>query len=262
MNFENHHAALSVTPNGVGTLSIQNAGNLNILGTAVIQGLLEALGHVARTPGIRVLVIRGQGDKAFVAGANIKEMAGLNRDTAAIFISQLRQLCDAVRLLPIPVLARIPGWTLGAGLEFALCCDVRIASSATNLGMPEVKVGIPSVIHAALMPRLIGKSRTTWLLLTGEIIGAEQGLTWGLLDRVVELEQLDAEVGRVANGLAELGPRVLAQQKRMMREWEDEPVETSILKSIDEFASAFDTGEPQHYMGKFIKEKEQHSTKK
>jgi len=259
MNFENHYASISVTPTGVGTLFIQNAGNLNILGTPVISGIRDALAHVALSPSIRVLVIRGQGDKAFVAGADIKEMAALDHDTAAIFISHLGQLCEAVRQLPIPVIARIPGWTLGAGLEFALCCDLRIASTATKLGMPEVKVGIPSVIHAALMPRLIGKSRATWLLLTGEIIDADQGLNWGMLDKVVEPEQLDTEVTRIANGLAELGTIVLAQQKRMMREWEDESLETSIRKSIGEFASAFDTGEPQHYMGKFLKEKERRS---
>lgn len=259
MNFDNAYASLTVAPNGVGTLSIQNAGSLNILGTPVINGICEALAHVAHTPGVRVLILRGQGDKAFVAGADIKEMAALTHETASVFISQLRKLCEAVRQLPIPVIARIPGWTLGAGLEFALCCDLRIASSATKLGMPEVKVGIPSVIHAALMPRLIGKSRATWMLLTGEIIDADQGLNWGMLDKVVELEQLDAEVTRIANDLAELGTQVLAQQKRMMREWEDEPLETSIDKSIDEFASAFDTGEPQHYMGKFLKEKQQQS---
>lgn len=255
MNVENHYATLTTASNGVGTLSIQNAGSLNILSTPVIKSLFEVLTHVAATPTIRVLVVRGQGDKAFIAGADIKEMAALDQEKAAIFINNLRQLCDAVRLLSIPVIARVPGWTLGAGLEFALCCDMRIASSAAHLGMPEVKVGIPSVIHAALMPRLIGKSRASWLLLTGEVISAEQGLSWGLLDKVVGLEQLDTEVARLADGLAELGSQVLAQQKRMMREWEDEVLETSVQKSIAEFASAFNTGEPQLYMGKFLNQK-------
>lgn len=257
MSFENQFATVTVSASGVATVSIQNAGSLNILGTPVINGILEALLWVANSKDIRVVVMRGHGDKAFVAGADIKEMAALDHQSARVFIDKLRQLCEAVRMLSVPVVARIPGWTLGGGLEFALCCDLRIASTETKLGMPEVKVGIPSVIHASLMPRLIGKSRATWLLLTGEIIDAQQGLTWGLLDKVVEPKELDAEVARVAEGLAALGPKVLAQQKRMMREWEDEPLETSIKNSIGEFASAFQTGEPQQYMASFLKEKAQ-----
>lgn len=255
MNFEHQFATVNLSALGVATVSIQHAGSLNILSTPVINGILEAISWVENSPDVRVVVMRGNGDKAFVAGADIKEMSTLNQQNAIVFIDKLRQLCEAIRVLRMPVVARIPGWTLGGGLEFALCCDLRIASTAARLGMPEVKVGIPSVIHASLMPRLIGKSRATWLLLTGEIIDAQQGLSWGLLDRVVEPGALDAEVARVVNGLAELGPKVLAQQKRMMREWEDEPLEISIRNSIGEFAAAFKTGEPQHYMDRFLKEK-------
>ncbi len=255
MMFENQFATVNVSTKGVATVSIQQAGSLNILSTPVMNGLLEALAWVENNNDVRVVVMRGHGDKAFVAGADIKEMAALDHQTARVFIDKLRQLCEAVRVLRMPVIARVPGWTLGGGLEFALCCDLRIASTAAKLGMPEVKVGIPSVIHASLMPRLIGQSRAAWLLLTGEIIDAQQGLSWGLLDKVVELDTLDQEIARVADGLAELGPKVLAQQKRMMREWEDEPLETSIQNSISEFAAAFQTGEPQQYMGQFLKEK-------
>ncbi len=255
MMFENQFATVNVSTKGVATVSIQQAGSLNILSTPVMNGLLEALAWIENNNEVRVVIMRGHGDKAFVAGADIKEMAALDHQTARVFIDKLRQLCEAVRVLRMPVIARVPGWTLGGGLEFALCCDLRIASTAAKLGMPEVKVGIPSVIHASLMPRLIGQSRAAWLLLTGEIIDAQQGLSWGLLDKVVELDTLDQEIARVADGLAELGPKVLAQQKRMMREWEDEPLETSIRNSISEFAAAFQTGEPQQYMGQFLKEK-------
>ena len=140
-------------------------------------------------------------------------------------------------------------------MEFALSCDLRVASTEAKLGMPEVKVGIPSVIHAALIPRLIGKSRATWLLLTGEVIDAEKAQVWGMLDEVVPLSELDEAVSRLANGLAALGPSVLAQQKRLLREWEDEDLDVSIHNSVKEFANAFHTGEPQHYMGHFLKEK-------
>jgi len=262
MSIKNNYSALSVAPSGVGTLTIEQAGSLNILGTPVIEDLLSALEHVAATPDIRVLIIRGQGDKAFVAGADIKEMSALDQHSATLFIDKLRRLCDAVRFLPMPVIARIPGWTLGGGLEFALACDMRIASTAARLGMPEVQVGIPSIIHAALIPRLIGKARASWLLLTGEVIHAEQGLDWGLLDKVVQPEQLDTEISRVAELLAGFGPQVLAQQKRLLREWEDEPLDTSIRNGVREFASAFNTGEPQRFMNKFLEEKAHRSANK
>ena len=255
MNFENQYCHVSLSDNGVGTLSIQHAGHLNILSSAVINGLLEGFAHVRSHAAYRVLIVRGEGDKAFVAGADIKEMAALNADNATVFIDKLRQLCDAPRMLPIPVIARIPGWALGGGLEFALCCDLRVASTNTKMGMPEVKVGIPSIIHAALMPRLIGKTRSSWLLLTGEVIDAEKALSWGMIDQLVSPDNLDVEVKALADNLAALGPKVLSQQKRLLREWEDEPAEVSIMNGVKEFASAYKTGEPEQYMSKFLGQK-------
>ncbi len=249
------HAALVVADNGVGTLSMRNAGSLNILGTPVVAALSAALDEIAARTDIRVLILRGEGDKAFVAGADIKEMADFDESRAEAFIDALRQLCDRVRLLPIPVIARMPGYCLGGGLEFALACDLRIADDAAKFGMPEVQVGIPSIIHAALLPRLIGKARATWMLLTGEVVDATQALSYGLVDRVVPLADLDAETIRVANSLAGLGTQVLAQQKRLLREWEDEPLDTSIRNGVKEFAAAFNTGEPQKYMGEFVRAK-------
>lgn len=250
------HAALAIADNGVATLAIRNAGSLNILSTPVVAALSAALADIAQRPEVRVLIMRGEGDKAFIAGADIKEMANYDEAGALVFIDSLRQICDAVRLLPVPVIARVPGWCLGGGLEFALACDLRIAADVANLGMPEVKVGIPSIIHAALLPRLIGKARASWMLLTGEVVDAAQALSYGLVDRVVPLADIDAEIERVANLLAGLGSEVLAQQKRLLREWEDEPLETSIRNGVKEFGLAFNTGEPQKYMGEFVREKQ------
>jgi enoyl-CoA hydratase/carnithine racemase len=238
-----HHAQLSTDEHGVATLRIVNAGSLNILGTPVVESLRAALAVAASQPDVRVVVLRGDGDKAFVAGADIKEMADFDAARASGFIDGLRQLCEAVRQLTVPVIARIPGWCLGGGLEFALACDLRVGSDQAKLGMPEVKVGIPSIIHAALLPRLVGQARANWMLLTGEVVDAREALSYGLLDRVARL-------------LAGFGPSVLAQQKRLLREWESEPLETSILNGVPEFAKAFETGEPQRYMDEFVRAKQ------
>jgi enoyl-CoA hydratase len=254
MNQQEHgrHAVIDKTADGIATVTISNAGPLNILGTPVIQELTRSLEALRERPELRVLVMRGSGDKAFIGGADIKEMAGLTRESAERFITGLRRLCDALRQFPVPVVARMPGWSLGGGLEVALACDIRVASDTGRFGMPEVRVGIPSVIHAALMPRLIGSARANWLILTGESIDAAQALAWGLVDRVVPLPELDAEVARVASLLAGFGSNALRQQKRLLREWEDQPLDQSIAESVVEFGRAFDTGEPRQYMGEFI----------
>ena len=246
-----HHAHATLQANGVATLSFRNAGSLNILSSPVLTDLAQAFDTLAQDERIRVLVLRGTGDKAFVAGADIKEMRGLNEHNAAAFITRLRTVCEAARQFPTPVIARLPGWALGGGLELACACDIRVASNRVQCGMPEVKVGIPSVIHAALLPRLIGAARTQWLLLTGDNIDAAQSLQWGLLDYVVTPDRLDDEVNRLAHQLAGYGPQALRQQKRMLRAWESQSIDAAIEDSVQEFANAFKTGEPQAYMASF-----------
>ncbi|MFC4278103.1 enoyl-CoA hydratase [Achromobacter aloeverae] len=254
-DFTHPHAGLAISAQGVATLEIRDAGKLNILSARVVEGLIEALDYLAGRDDVRVVVLRAHQEKAFVAGSDIKEMAHFDHAGAIGYIDRLRQLCDGVRLLSMPVIARIPGWCLGGGMELALACDLRIASEQAHMGMPEVKVGVPSIIHAALLPRLVGKARANWMLLTGEVADAQTALSWGLLDRVVPTEALDAEVDRIAGMLAGLGPRVLAQQKRLLREWEDEPLDVSIRNGVLEFGAAFGTGEPGRYMRAFLEEK-------
>lgn len=248
--------------NGVATLTIIDAGPLNILSTPVISDLRNALSELAENNSVRALVLRGTGDRAFIAGADIKEMAILKRTDAERFITNLRDLCEAVRHFPVPVIARIPGWCLGGGLEFAMACDIRIASDNTQFGMPEVQVGIPSVIHAALMPRLIGDSRATWLLLTGELIDAGKAADWGLINEVVPIEQLDQRINEIAQAFAKLGPAVLRQQKTLLRQWEQLNIDDAITASITEFGKAFDTGEPAKFMNEFMARKEKNKAQK
>ncbi len=247
------HAALTLDERGIATVTIRNAGTLNILSTPVLLDLIEAFDRLGRHEHVRVVILRGTGDKAFVAGADIKEMGALQPDSAREFIDRLRRACDAVRLLPVPVIARIPGWALGGGLELAAACDLRYASNRAQFGMPEVKVGIPSIIHAALLPRQIGHARANWLLLTGENVDAAQALSWGLIDASVALDRLDDEVEHIAARLASYAPHALRQQKRLVREWMDMPLPEAILGGVQEFASAFHTGEPQRHMAGFGK---------
>ncbi len=248
-------APATIDADGIATLTVHGAKSMNIIGSAEIRALTDALARLRAEPGLRVLVLRGQGDKAFIGGADIAEMAVLEPANAEAFITRLKNLCDAVRDFPVPVVARLSGWCLGGGLEVAMACDLRIASSDSRYGMPEVRVGIPSVIHAALMPRLIGPAAATWMLLTGDTIDAAAAIGHGLVHRVVEPAELDAEVRRTALQLAGLGPQVMRQQKALLRDWERLPLAEAVDRSVAEFGRAFSTGEPQDYMNRFLNRK-------
>jgi enoyl-CoA hydratase len=178
----------------VATLTVANEGKLNILDPPRFAALERSvLGHAA-DKALRLQVLRGAGDKAFIGGADIRAMAELDSAGARTFITDLHRACDALRRLPVPVIARIEGYALGAGLEVAASCDLRIAAEGAKFGMPEVKVGIPSVIEAALLPQLVGWGRTRRLLYTGETIDSVTAERWGLVERVVAKVDLDVAV--------------------------------------------------------------------
>src|SRR5204863_7054962 len=137
---------------------------------ALMTEIVEAVGALAGDPQLPLVVLRGAGERAFVGGADVGEIAALSHTTARSFITLVHRCCDAFRRLPVPVIARIDGWALGAGLELACACDLRVASGRAQFAMPEVRIGIPSVVEAALLPKLIGHGRARRLLLTGESI--------------------------------------------------------------------------------------------
>jgi enoyl-CoA hydratase/carnithine racemase len=236
---------------GVVTVELVNAKSMNILGSAATQELTAQFQRISREDDCRVVVLRGTGDKAFIGGADINEMAGLDQGAAEAFISRLAALCEAVRSCPAPVIARLSGWCLGAGLEVAVSCDLRVAGAGAAFGMPEVAVGIPSVIHAALIPAMIGASRAAWLLLTGETIDAATAANWGLVHQVVPDDELDASITQLATRIAALGPQAVRQQKRLLNDWTDMTTARAVQDSVAQFGLAFRTGEPQHYMTRF-----------
>jgi enoyl-CoA hydratase/carnithine racemase len=252
MDMLNHHCGVDRDQRGVLTLSICNAGSLNILSSPVINGVREGLTRLAADRQIRVLVLKGASESSLIGGADIKEMVGLDQASAQAFITGLRDLCEAVRSFPVPVIARMPGWCLGGGLEVAAACDVRIAAHDAKFGMPEVRVGIPSVIHAALLPRLIGWGRARWLVMTGKNIDAPTALAWGLVDVVAPKGGLDEAVEHTVKALLECGPEALRAQKSLLRQWEELPLKESVDLSIDVFGKSFLTDEPKRLMQAWI----------
>src|SRR5438270_9111120 len=255
MEMLNPHCGIDRDIRGVVRLSICNAGTLNILSSAVTDGVREGFEKLAGDRDIRAVILAGESEKSMIGGADIKEMAGLDQKSAEAFITRLRDLCEAVRIFPVPVIARIPGWCLGGGLEVAAACDFRIAAHDAKFGMPEVKAGIPSVIHAALLPRLVGWGRARWLVMTAETIDAPTALAWGLVDMVAPPGGLDAAVEHTVIALLKCGPEALRSQKALLRQWQELPLTESVNLSIGVFGRSFLTDEPKRLMQGFIDRK-------
>jgi len=240
----------------VATVTVDNPAKLNILDPEGIGSLERILQGLAVDDALRVVILRGAGRRAFIGGADISAMATLDRDTARVFITELHRACDAIRQLPVPVIARIEGYALGAGLEIAASCDLRIAAETAKFGMPEVKIGIPSVIEAALLPRLVGWGRARRLLYTGEVIDAGTAEQWGLVERVVTSAGLDAAVEEWVAAILGAGSRAIRLQKTLIREWEALPIDAAIQAGIGAFAEAYASPEPADRMAAFLRKKQ------
>src|SRR5215468_7182576 len=202
-------------------LTIDNAAKLNSLNRALMIEVIEAATALGTDPELRLVIVSVAGWRVFVGGADIGEIAALDRDTARSFITSVHRCCDAFRRLPVPVIARIDGYALGAGLELACACDLRVASERAVFGMPEVKIGIPSVVEAALLPGLIGQGRARRLLLTGETIGADEAHAWGLVDVVATVGDLEGAVERLVRPILTAGPRAIRLQKLLLLDWDE-----------------------------------------
>lgn len=232
---------------------------LNILNSTSIAQLTSAVDSLRDDELLRVLILTGAGSRAFIGGADINEMAEFDEESARSFITRLHQACTALRKLPVPVIARISGYCLGAGLEVAASCDLRVASEHSSFGMPEVRVGIPSVIEAALLPRLVGWGNAARLIYTGETISAREAAGCGLIESVVPEEQLDEAVNRWVEAILEAGPRAVRLQKALLSQWETLSLDEAIERGIESFAEAYRSDEPRRLMKGFLQRKRERS---
>ncbi|KAM0700418.1 hypothetical protein Q7P35_012139 [Cladosporium inversicolor] len=248
----------------IATIRISNPKKLNIVSTPLLTQLVERCKDLLPDKSLRAVVLTG-GETvpgkapAFIGGADINEMHRISSsDEARQLITRIHLACTAIRELPVPVIARVDGYALGAGLEIMAACDLRIATATSTFGMPEVRVGIPSVVEAALLPGLIGMGRLRRLLYLAENIDGSQAEVWGLVDRLVSDSQgLDAAVRDWVGKICDAGPRAIEEQKRLMQTWEDCSVSEGITAGIESFANAYEDGglEPKEYMGRFLKSK-------
>jgi enoyl-CoA hydratase/carnithine racemase len=242
----------SMDARGVATVTINRPARLNAMSRGVVAGLIAATSALRTEAALRAVVLRGAGTRAFVGGADIHDLAGLDADSATDFITQVHLACDGFRRLPVPVIARIQGHTLGAGLELAASCDLRVASTDSWFGMPEVRIGVPSVVEAALLPHLIGWGRTRKLLLTGDPIDAATAFAWGLLEELTTPDALDVAVERLLKPILASGREALRLQKELVLAWENLPTRDAVQAGINSFRASFDTDEPRRMIGEAV----------
>jgi len=234
----------------VARVTVERAAKLNSLDTAALGGIVEVVRSLPAET--RAVVLTGAGERAFVGGANVDELATLDERSAREFITRVHLACAALRECPVPVIARVNGYCLGAGLELAAACDLRVAAANAVFGMPEVRLGIPSVVEAALLPRLVGAGRARWLVMTGETIDAATALDWGLVERAVPMAELDNAVDSSLDALLAAGDQALRAQKRLCKLWEEAPLDDCVRVSIVEFAAAYAGDEPRRMIGEFL----------
>jgi enoyl-CoA hydratase len=233
-----------------------NSRRLNVLNPPALLDLTEAFLGLAREDDLRCVVFSGAGGRSFIGGADINHMTTMKHpEDGRRFLTMIHKLCQAIRDVPVPVICKAEGYTLGAGLEVAVSCDIRIAADNAVFGMPEVKVGVPSVVEAALLPRLIGWGRTSWMLLTAENIDAATADRWGLVEQVVPAAELDAAIERCVTSIVEATPKAMRAQKRLMRRWERLSIDEGIQAGIDAMAQSVADGEHLERMTAFVNRK-------
>jgi enoyl-CoA hydratase/carnithine racemase len=205
----------------------------NALTSLALDELRRALRELASDRSLRTVILGGRG-RTFCGGADREELSALTAETAGAFVTRIHDVCQAIRELPVPVVARLHGAVIGAGLEIAAACDLRVAAEGTKFAMPEVRLGIPSVVEAALLPRLMGSGRAAWLVLTGEAIDARRALDWGLIEEIGDGERLLQRLLAGDRG-------ALRMQKQLLHLWDEASLATSVAASIERFAQIHST---------------------
>jgi enoyl-CoA hydratase/carnithine racemase len=198
----------------VATLTLNRPETMNSFNVAMVKALGERLAELRFDKRARVVIVTGRGDKAFSAGADLKERAGMSPEQVKEFIFNIRRLMDDVELFPRPVIAAVNGVALGGGTELALASDIRLASETATMGLTETRLAIiPGAGGTQRLPRLVGKGIAKELIFTGRRIDAQESLRIGLVNGVYPPAELLAAARRLADEIGQSGPIAVEQAK-------------------------------------------------
>jgi enoyl-CoA hydratase/carnithine racemase len=218
-------------------ITFDRPDKLNVLHAEDLPGLLDVI--VNLDPDLRGLVFTGAGTKAFSAGMNIEAFTHLDQASAKTFIGQLARIMRAIREAPVITLAAVSGYCLGGAFELALACDLRVVTTTAAFGLPEIKVGVPSVIDAALLPGFVGLSKAREMILTGDAYPLDELPPHSIANVVTEPGLLAEATGRLLERTATHTRTVTAAQRRLFGIWLNHPLDEAVELSTDEFAGTF-----------------------
>lgn len=235
---------------------VLNRPPLNLLTPDLILELRQALEQIEKEGQAGAVIVTGSGEHSLSSGVDVKEMKDLTVAGAKKFLSNLHETITKVRRLSLPVIAAVNGYCLGGALELVMACDLRLASEKAQFGLPEIRLGLPSVIEAALMVGLIGLGPAQELLYTGDLIAAPEAQRLGLVNRVVPQTELPAAARAVAERLLALSPTAVRAQKEIIYRWLTTDLESAMDHSIDTLALCFATDEPAEAIRAFLEKRQ------
>lgn len=240
----------------IGTITVRRPKVLNALNAVVLAELLEGILALSSDPAVRVVQITGEGERAFIAGADIHEFVDASPADAIAIAARIKRVIDAITACPKPVIAIVNGFCLGGGLELALACDIRIASSKAQFGLPEIKLGIlPGGGGTVRLTKIAGSSVARLLTMTGDPIPASRALEFGLIASVHEPEALAEAARALADKLAALPPFALAQLKSSLNIAVDADTEAACQAEIKAFALCYSTHDKEEGVAAFIEKR-------
>ncbi len=241
---------------GIATITVNAPERLNALDSTMMVELSRVLAETGRDDAVRVVVLTGAGDRAFIAGANIKEMAGKNRDGALEFARLGHAVASKIEQLPQPVIAAVNGFALGGGCELALACDFRHSADHAVFAQPEVLLGIPPGWGGTQrLARAIGPGYAAEMIFTGKRIAADEALRIGLVNAVHPGDSLMDEVGRVAASIADAGPSAVRVSKRLVALTRGTAFAGALAEEARAFADVFGQDEQREGMTAFIEKR-------
>lgn len=241
---------------GVGLVTINRPKVLNALSPQVFDEISEVVEQIRKGSAVRVLVITGAGDKAFVAGADISEFPKMNPLQARSFAEQGQDVFFALEQLPIPVIACVNGFALGGGCELAMSCDFIFASDKSKFGQPEINLGlVPGFGGTQRLARLVGRAKAKELCMTGEIIDAQQARELGLAAKVFPAEQLLEETMKAARKLAGLSQVALRALKQLIDRGMDVDLKTGCALEKEAFGVCFASNDAREGASAFLEKR-------
>ncbi|MDF1563444.1 MAG: enoyl-CoA hydratase-related protein [Deltaproteobacteria bacterium] len=242
---------------GIATVTIDRPKALNALNPETITELGEAFAALRDSGEVRVAILTGGGEKAFVAGADISAMAGYTVEEARHFATLGQKVFDSLAEMPFPVIAAVNGFALGGGCELALACDLVYASTNAKLGQPEVNLGvIPGFGGTQRLARRVGIARAKELILTGNVIKADAARSMGLVLEVFEPGALLPKVKEIAKTIAAKGPLAVAQAKRAIDQGQDVGLPSANALEVHAFAQLFGSEDQKEGMAAFLEKRD------